>query len=198
MENKHQIFDDSFENTWKSFDESFRKSLLEEVCKHGSIHRLSYSHEEQNAIYSNLFYEALEKALTSGQFITKWKKALTIPMPKNMDELTEIFNLYIVYPLHAFYLLVLYVHEYPMRAFFSGRDRMLPFNTITLKFQQSLGDPLPTGVDYEFDMIQLDLCPALAYDHEMLQTNDIGAGNQGKPKPHPQHHWKDLIWVWHF
>lgn len=196
--NKHQIFDDSFEASWKKFDELFRNNLLEKIRELGSLHRLSCGHEELNAEYSGRFYEALEESLVSGQFIAKWKKALVIPMPRSLDELTEVFKLHVIYPLHAFYLLVLYVHEYPLRAFFSGRDKPLPYNTLTLQFQQSLGDPLPTHVGYELEMIQLNRCPGLAYDLEPLLAGESGNEVQSKPGPHPQHHWTDLRWYWHF
>jgi len=198
--NSHQVFNDSFEATWKDFDGVFRKKLLEKISQLGSLHRLSCGHEEINAEYGRRFYEALEDAMTAGQFVSKWKKALAVPMPKSFDELAEIFRIHAVYPLHAFYLLLVYVHEHPFRGFFSGRDVPLPFNTLTLKFQQLLSDPLPTGVDYELDMIRPDRCPGLAFDPAPSPAYDPGAGVllKPKPQPHPQHHWHDLVWVWHF
>jgi hypothetical protein len=77
----------------------------------------------------------------------------------------------------------------------------LPFNTLTLKFQQLLSDPLPTGVDYELDMVQLDRCPGLAYNPEISPAEAPGGGGGfplKMPPEHPQHHWSDLAWVWHF
>lgn len=196
--NTHQIFNDSFEVHWKEFDEIFRKNLLKNIGDLGSLHRIAGTDEEINVEYSGRFYKALEESLASGQFISKWKKALTISIPKNFDELIEIFELHAVYPLHAFYLLLIYVHEYPMRAFFSGRDKPLPVNTLTLKFEQSLGESLPTSVGYELDRIQLDYCPHFAYDRNSGFNNMDSSDLQNKPKRHPQHHWHDLIWVWHF
>jgi hypothetical protein len=200
----NQIFDESFEEIWKSFDEVFRTKLLGEIQQMGSLHRLTGDDEQINTEYSRRFYQALEEALGSGKFLPKWKKAMVGPMPKSMDELAGIFRLHSIYPMHAFYLLLVFLHEYPLRGFFSGRDVPLPFNTLTLKFQQLLSDPLPTGVDYELDMIRLDRCPGLAYDPEIPQTYETGAVSALLPLQggglgvHPQHHSWDLIWVWHF
>jgi hypothetical protein len=210
-ENKTQIFKNTFEPSWKDFDDSFRKNLLKKIQGLGSLHRLTLGHEETNAEFSHRFYSALEETLQGGRFIEKWKEALEGPLPRSFDEMTEVFERYAVHPLHAFYLLLVYVQEHPMRAFFSGRDRWLPFNTITLSFKQELSDPLPTSVGYEFDDIQLERCPFLSA-HPMMPLDDSfapgalavaamqtqGGGGTTKPKPHPQHHWKDLIWVWHF
>jgi hypothetical protein len=198
----HQIFNDSFETIWKDFDTEFRDRLLKTIGQLGSLHRLSLGPEELNTEYSRRFYEALEETLASGKFIAKWKKALVIPLPTNFDELTEVFRHHAVYPLHAFYLLVTFVSEHPLHGFFSGRDVQLPFNTLTLQFHQSLADPLPTRIDYELEMVQLDRCPWLAYDHKITPAqqsgNGGGSGSGNPPKPHPQHHWRDLFWVWHF
>jgi hypothetical protein len=192
-----QIFDDSFERTWNEFDEAFRKALLESIREMGSLHRLTGDDEKINTEYGRRFYRALEETLAGGQFIERWKKGLNHPLPHDMDELEHVFRTHSVYPLHAFYLLLVFVHEYPLRAFFSGRDLRLPFNTLTLKFQQSLGDALPTSVDYELDMIRLDRCPGLGYASDADVKYALAAPGSTLPL-HPQHHRKDLIWVWHF
>jgi hypothetical protein len=192
MLNHHQIFNDRFEPSWKEFDDLFRQKLLEKFRTLGSIHRLSCSHEEANTEFGRLFYEALEHAIGESRLIHKLKAALVIEMPKNFDELDAIFKLHSIYPLHAFFLLVLYVHEHPMRAFFSGRDRALPLNTLTLQFHQGLSDPLPTGVDYELDYLTDDRWMRLADEHGA--TADLQSGGGGRP----QHYWTDLRWVWHF
>src|SRR6266480_1888934 len=197
----HQIFNDTFEASWEDFDELFRKNLLAKIREVGSLHRLTLNHEEANTEFGRRFYEALEATLVSGNFLPKWKKALAIPMPRSFDELTEVFKHHTLYPLHAFYLLLLYIHEYPLRAFFSGRDKSLPYNTLTLKFQQELSDPKPTDVRYELEMINLDRCPGLAYDLQIWDVNEqrdqLAASTSGVSK-HPQHHRYDLVWVWHF
>jgi hypothetical protein len=197
----NQIFDDTFEQIWKRFDEVFRTKLLETISQMGSMHRLSGDEEQINVEYGLRFYEALEVTLESGRFVSDWKRSMVRPMPKSMDELAQIFRVHHVYPSHAFYLLLLFVHEHPLRGFFSGRDRPLPFNTLTLKFDQLLSDPLPTGVDYEFDLIRLDHCPGLAYASEVSQVYESGSVKAvplAPPGVHPQHHRRDLIWVWHF
>ncbi|MFG1963125.1 hypothetical protein [Nonomuraea sp. NPDC049028] len=197
----HQIFDGTFEGIWKDFDEAFRANLLKTIGQMGSLHRLSGDQEKINAEYGRRFYEALEETLVSGRFISKWKNSLVNPIPKSADELTEIFQLHSVYPSHAFYLLLVFIHEHPLRGFFSGRGAPIPFNTLTLKFEQLLSDPLPTGVNYELEMIQLDRCPGLAYDSEVSSTQELDASHTlplRSPSRHPQHHWRDLIWVWHF
>ena len=198
-----QIFKDTFEASWKDFDEHFRKNLLEKIHKLGSLHRLTLSHEEVNMEFGQRFYAALEETLKKGRFVEKWKAALVGSVPKNFDEMATIFERHAVYPLHAFYLLLIYVHEYPLRSFFSGRDRRLPFNTLTLSFQQALSDPLPTAVGYELDDIQLEWCPGLSANPKMgtgnrSMTSDISITPLMQQGGHPQHHWKDLIWVWHF
>jgi hypothetical protein len=193
---EHQIFDQSFEGTWAEFDAAFRKTLLEKIKELGSLHRLTGGADEINREYGRRFYEALEETFATGEFVERWKRGLNGQLPRDADELDAVFRQHAVYPLHAFYLLLVYVHEYPLRAFFSGSDLLLPFNTLTLKFEQSLADPLPTAVDYELDLIRLDRCPGLAYASDARAAPEpalmVAQGN------HPQHHWKDLIWVWHF
>ncbi|HET8978027.1 MAG TPA: hypothetical protein VFN87_07705 [Solirubrobacteraceae bacterium] len=198
----HQIFDDSFEKSWGEFDEGFREALLGKIRELGSLHRLIGDPEEINADYGRRFYDALEATLAAGKFIEKWKRALRDPLPQDVDALERVFQIHSVYPLHAFYLLLVFVHEHPLPAFFSGRDLHLPFNTLTLKFEQALSDPLPTGVDYELDLIRLDRCPGLGYASEAQPPASPAAAGAAtammQSGSHPQHHWKDLIWVWHF
>jgi hypothetical protein len=88
----HQIFNDTFEASWKDFDELFRKNLLAKIREVGSLHRLTLNHEEANTEFGRRFYEALEATLLSGNFLPKWKKALAIPLPRSFDELTEVFK----------------------------------------------------------------------------------------------------------
>jgi hypothetical protein len=190
--NQHKIFDNKFEASWKEFDDLFRKKLLEKFRTFGSIHHISGGHEEVNAEFSLLFYEALEHAIHETGLIRKLKAALVIDMPKNFDELDALFKLHALYPMHAFYLLILYVHEHPMRAFFSGRDRALPLNTLTLQFHQALSEPLPTGVDYELDNVREERWMRLAAEHGAVADLQQGGGGR------PQHYWTDLRWVWHF
>ncbi len=109
----HQIFNDTFEASWKDFDELFRKNLLGKIREVGSLHRLTLNHEETNTEFGRRFYEALEATFVSGNFLPKWKKALAIPLPKSFDELTEVFKHHTLYPLHAVYLLLLYIHAVP-------------------------------------------------------------------------------------
>ena len=195
-----QIFDPSFEGTWRAFDESFRARFLKSIQQMGSLHRLTGDEEEINTEYGRRFYEAFEETLNSGEFISKWKKSLVDPIPKNLDEMAHVFKSHSVYPQHAFYLLMLFIHEYPLRAFFSGRDVSLPFNTLTLKFVQLLSDPLPTGVDWELELIRFDRCPGWAHGSYGETVSELASialplDNQGH---HPQHHRWDLVWVWHF
>jgi hypothetical protein len=190
---QHQIFNDSFESSWKDFDDLFRRKLLESFRQLGSIHRLSCGHEEANTEFGRRFYESLEQAIAESQLVRKLKSALIIDLPTNFDELDEVFKLHTLYPLHAFYLLILCVHEHPMRAFFSGRDKPLPLNTITLQFHQALSDPLPTGVDYELEFVSQDRWLRLAADYGAVADMQSGGGT-GRP----QHYWTDLRWVWHF
>jgi hypothetical protein len=197
--NQHQIFNDTFESSWKDFDVLFRKKLLDSFRQLGSLHRLSCGHEEANTEYGRRFYEALEQAIIESKFIRKLKSALIIDMPTSFDDLDRIFKMHTLYPLHSFYLLILYVHDHPMRAFFSGRDRPLPLNTLTLQFHQSLSDPLPTAVDYELEFIRLDRWLKLASDHGAVPDSEVSAGFElMATKPRPQHYWTDLRWVWHF
>jgi hypothetical protein len=188
---EHQIFNDTFERSWRDFDEMFRRELLAEIRQLGSIHRLSGDHKEINSEYSRRFYSALERAIVGSDLIQKLKSALVITLPSNFDELEAVFDLHPVYQLHAFYLLLLYVHEYPLRAFFSGRDRSLPLNTLKLKFHQTLGDPLPTAVDYELDY-------ASPEEWQRLSEEQGSASGEEAPLPNRQHYWRDLYWVWHF
>ena len=194
---EHQIFDESFEGTWAEFDAAFQQTLLEKIRELGSLHRLTGEDEEINREYGRRFYEALEETLAAGGFVESWKKGLNGRLPRDADELDVVFRRHAVYPLHAFYMLLVFVHEHPLRAFFSVSDLRLPFNTLTLKFEQSLADPLPTAVDYELDLIRLDRCPGLAYASDAHAASDPAALAQTQGK-HPQHHRKDLIWVWHF
>jgi hypothetical protein len=187
---KHQIFDDTFEPSWKEFDDAFRQELLDEFRALGSLHRISSDRGTVNTEYGRRFYQALERAVEKSQLIPKLKAALIIPLPSNFDDLKVVFDLHTLYRLHAFFLLVLYVHEYPMRAFFSGRDRKLPLNTITLEFHQALSDPLPTAVNYELDYISQDGWLRLATEY--------GAVTDLQSVGRPQHYWTDLRWVWHF
>jgi hypothetical protein len=204
-----QIFNDTFESTWKDFDAVFRKNLLEKIQQLGSLHRLTLDHEALNREFGQRFYEALEETLKSERSIDKWKAALHDPIPTNFDEMAAAIDRHAVFPLHAFYLLLVYVHEYPLRAFFSARDRRLPFNTLMLSFEQRLSDPLPTAVDYELDNIQLAFCPGLAANPSASTNLPLAASDARTPEPlqnggnggigkHPQHHWRDLRWYWHF
>lgn len=192
-----QIFDEKFEQAWDAFDRDFRAALLAKFQELGSIHRLTGPSEVINDDYGRRFYEALEETLASGRYLEQWRQDLLISLPESLDEFGPLFRRHAVYPLHTFYLLLLFVHEYPLRAFFSGRDVPLPFNTLTLKFDQRLSDPTPTAVDYEIDMMLLDRCPGLSFASDALAQDATALINQGAGR-HPQHHWKDLIWVWHF
>ena len=197
-----QIFDASFETSWKEFDESFRKLLLKRIQEMGSLHRMTLSRDEADRETGRRFYEALEEALTNGKFIDKWKKALAISMPTTFDELSEQFKIHELYPLHAFFLLLIFLHDYPLRAFFSGRDEQLPYNTLTIKFDQALGDSLPSAVRYELEMINLDRCPGLIYEaRSSVSSAELsGPSSPINPTPpqHPRNHRWDLTWVWHF
>jgi hypothetical protein len=46
---KHDIFDETFESSWKEFDDAFRKRLLSKIQKLGSLHRLAGDDEQLNA-----------------------------------------------------------------------------------------------------------------------------------------------------
>ncbi len=200
-QSRAQIFKDSFEASWKEFDDKFRKLLLKRIQELGSLYRLQLTPEEANREFGSRFYEALESTLTNGKYVDKWKKALTVGMPKAFGQMADVFGGHELYPFHAFFLLLIYIHEYPLRAFFSGRDRQLPFNTLTLRFEQTFGDRLPTGVRYELEMINLGHCPGLTYDRRMAiadtYQSDISGTAPARPN-HPRNHWWDLIWIWHF
>lgn len=195
---RDQIFDEQFEQVWDEFDREFRAALLRKFQELGSIHRLTGSGDEINDDYGRRFYEALEETLVPGRYLEQWGKSLIEPLPESLDELGPVFGRHAVYSLHAFYLLILFVHKYPLRAFFSGREVPLPFNTLTLQFDQRLSDPKPTAVGYEFDMVALDRCPGLSFASDARAEAAISIGNQGTTGKHPQHHWRDLMWYWHF
>ena len=91
---QHQIFNDSFESSWKDFDDLFRRKLLESFRQLGSIHRLSCGHEEANTEFGRQFYEFLEQAIAESQLVRKLKSALIIDLPTNFDELDEVFKLH--------------------------------------------------------------------------------------------------------
>jgi hypothetical protein len=199
-----QIFTESFEPLWTEFDGKFRDRFLTRVQELGSLYRPTLSRLELSQQIGRRFYEALEQTLIEGGILQQFQAAMRQELPGSFDEVELIFSAHEEGPLHAFMMLMIYIREYPFRAFFSGRDEPLPFNTLTVRLVQSPGDALPRAVGYGLSNSALEHCP---WNKRSSQMQTIGE-DAPEAKEHPKNHWfwqegddRDppiYIWVWHF
>lgn len=194
-----ELFTDAFEDVWAEFDRQIRGELLKKAHELGSLFRSQLSRDEFSKAMGPRFYEALENSLLRAELLDKFKSTLAVPIPETFDEVQQILASHEASPLHAFIVLIIYIYTHPLRAFFSGRDEPLPFNTISVSLQQSPSDRLPRKVGYGLTYTDLQHCP---YSRV---TSD------GEKEEHPKNHWvwendpkyDDFptgvtIWVWHF
>ncbi len=185
MVGRNQLFKEQFESTWGEFDAGFKRRLLDKIRELGSLYRLSSDRYTVSQEIGRLFYEALETTMAEDKTLAKLNDLVTGEIPLSFNALEEHFKADPPYPLHTFVLLVLFISKFPLRAYFSGRNAKLPFNTLRLKFTQKPSDPLPTAVDYELEWVDLNKCPWQVYD-------------ASSPLTHPSNHIIDLVYIWHF
>jgi hypothetical protein len=152
-----ELFSDEFENIWAEADSRFRDNLLKAARGLGSLHRTTLSRSELQKAFGPLFYEALEEALDNETRV-KLEKCLLIPMPNTFDELLVIFQERDAAPFQAFVLLLLFIHARPLRAFFSGRDEPLPYNTLRVRIYQRPSEALPRKASYALSQVDLSRC----------------------------------------
>jgi hypothetical protein len=215
-----EIFGEAFEELWSDFDSRFRAELLERIQELGSLYRLKLTRDEFGDQLGLRFYEALETTLVASGVLERMKESLTLPLPESFDDLLEVFAENESSPLHAFFLLLIYLSEHPFRAFFSGRDEELPFNTLSVSVFQSPGAKLPEDVTYALTAALPELCPASVFDVALRGKDKGKKGDKKDDKKkddkkddetepeHPRNHffWKPgdpdrpgiIIWVWHF
>ena len=139
----------------------------------------------------------------------KLKRALAIPLPASFDDLRATLASRRANSSRALLLLMLYVQEHPYRAFFSGRDERLPFNTLTVRMKRYKAGGRPAEISYAVENANLTRCPAAVYDSKRRSKKRRRRPKKEKPKKeHPKNHWGYIderdegigitIWVWHF
>jgi hypothetical protein len=132
----------------------------------------------------------------------KLEECLLIPMPNTFDELLVIFKERDAAPFQAFVLLLLFIQARPLRAFFSGRDEPLPYNTLRVAIYQRPSEALPRKVSYGLSQVELSRC----HDGSASGTGSEPVGRvMALSIQHSKNHFfwenRDDEWglvVWHF
>lgn len=171
------IFGDGISQIIDDFDSRLRSNLLSAYRDLGPLKKTKMSKHEAEEKIGKTFYAVFEGLVKETNLLARARELLKIGLPDDFDEVSVILDRKNIPLLERIILLLLFINDYPYRAFFSGKLTKLPVNALELHFKYDNNTGIVSNVSYKLKNVRL-----------------VGKGKRESDR----NEWKIIVYVWYF